>query len=245
MHRLRSLLLVGLAFVVPATAHAAVITYSTPSYAEVGGFKLNASATFTTTNGGITVLLENLQSDPLAVIQAISGIQFIVENVTTGSLTSNPGTLRTIASDGTFVDAPVGTTDWSLSFNGPRFHLTTLNASGASRDQQLIIGAPGAANTYRNSNAPGSIAGNNQYNPFLALSATFQILAPGVTDQSEISNVILLFGTQPTASFAECTAGCPDVGVVPEPTSLLLLGSGLFGLTHVHRKRRARGKPAA
>jgi PEP-CTERM motif len=238
MQRWRLLLLVGLTFVVPAaTAHAAVITYSTPDNSTLDGQDIAATATFTTTNGGFTLLLENLVNDPVSIIQNLSGIQFTVTDATSGSLASSAGTPRTIASNGTFVDGPVGPTDWLFTFGAGAFSLTALGANGPD---QTIVGAPGAANTYGSAN--GSIAGNNPHNPFLALNAAFQIAALGVTDQSQISDVVLFFGTGPTALSAVCSDGCPDVTTVPEPTSLMLLGAGLLGLTYAQRKKSARSR---
>jgi hypothetical protein len=235
MQRWRSLLLVGLVFVVPATARAAVITYSTADNTTLDGHPIDASATFTTTNGALTLLLENLAINPVSVIQNLSGIQFTVTNAATGNLTSSAGTPRTIANGGTFLDGPVGTTDWLFAFNAGTFNLTALGASGPD---QTIVGAPAATNTY--SDANGSIAGNNPHNPFLALQATFEIAALGITDQSAISDVILFFGTEPTAIAAVCSDGCSPTAAVPEPTSLMLFGSGLLGLVWGQRWRRVR-----
>jgi PEP-CTERM motif len=238
MQRWRWAVLVGLAVIVPTTARAAVIMYATAGGSTLDGQPIAASATFTTSNGGLTLLLENSVSDPVSVIQNISGIQFTVSGATAGSVTSSTGTPRTIANDGTFADAAAGTTDWLFSFGGGTFNLTALGANGPD---QTIIGAPGGTNVY--SNANGSIAGNNPHNPFLAAQATFVLASLGVTEQSTVSNVILLFGTGPTAVIAECRNGCtptqPLPSTAPEPTSMLLFGSGLVGVA-LRRLRRGR-----
>ena len=79
---------------------------------------------------------------------------------------------------------------WVFSSSGKNFSLDVLSGTGHAGPAHTIIGAPAVDNKY--DGAGGSIAGNGPHNPFLALSAVFQL---GVDELPNVTASTFQFGT--------------------------------------------------
>jgi hypothetical protein len=141
------------------------------------------------------------------------------------------GTSRTVAGDGSFMDAgTVSPTHWALQTPGSQLLLNDLTGG---QPKQTIIGSPNSSGVY--SNANGSIAGNGPHNPFLFGPVTFTLNVTGVTAASTITAATFSFGT---------VAGQDVAGVVPEPASVTLIALGLTTVTALAGLRRRVCQPS-
>src|SRR4030095_8109634 len=201
--------------------------FSTPAGATAGGQPVNATASFVTGDGFVSFVIANNQANPKSIIQAISDLSFNLSNVTSGTLGGhNFSQERIIAADGTFTDGNVVDPGWALSNVGSTFHLNVLGTPIGPA--HLIIGGPGLGSVYSNANP--SIAGNGPHNPFLGLSAVFQIVDPAITIDTQVSNVVFSFGTE-AGHNVPAGNNTPDGGA-----TVALLGLGLMGLAAARAK---------
>ena len=229
---LLALAIFGIVTLAHGTANADPISVCT----GVGCSTTNVTGTIVAGNGTVTITLNNnlTNAQVVSVIQNVSGVYFQVSGYTLGAVSlsgSSSAQSTNIDNTGNAVLAgAVNPTGWGAGHNGSLITVCVVcaggfNASPTAGPDQTIIGGTGSG-TYANAN--GSIAGNNPHNPFLVGTTTFTLVVPGVTVNSTFSNVVLQFGT---------TATPPEQQQVPEPASMLLLGTGLIGAAATYRRR--------
>jgi len=197
----------------------------------------NVTGTIVAGNGTVTITLNNnlTNAQVVSVIQNVSGVYFQVSGYNGGAVSlsaSNSTQSTNIDGSGNAVLAGgVNPTGWAGGHSGSTITACVICAFGISSpagpDQTLIGGTGSGAYT----NANGGIAGNNPHNPFLAGTLSLTLVVPGVTVNSTFSNVVIQFGTEATP---------PQTQEVPEPASMLLLGSGLIGAAAGFRRRFAK-----
>jgi hypothetical protein len=201
-----------------------------------GGDPFSAEAQLTFGTNTIQITLTNLITDQNDAGQNLNGISFNVPGtfgtlgVTSFSSTDRSGIL--VNTPGGWTDVADSTNHWFFTQSANVFDLTTIGNPAA---RYTIIGGPKTSkNEYTNANS--SIEAGIVHEPFLAVSATWLLSAPGITaaDEAAITGVSFSFGTQTNEGGAQ--TGIRQDPAVPEPFSLGLVGSGLLLIGGLRRK---------
>jgi hypothetical protein len=216
---------------------------------------VSASVQFNAVNGGIEVIVTNTlpSTTTLAKGQAVSDFKFTVVGLSnpTGftelkgnmvnSANFTPGSAFPGSAPVTpFDDFGTGLIDhWSFGAGGSPTVNVLATAGGSATGNPTFMILPSSGIT-----GPGSSLADGHFDPYILGSGEFFITVPGVTASTNLTsanftNVTVSFGTGPDSTqFGPDVPTVPNVGTVPEPSSMALLGIGAAGFAAYGWRRR-------
>ena len=248
MRRFIALLLGVVAVVaVPLQSHALQMTIDEIILQSGGDWtKLGGTANFTLSGSTLTIVLTNTSTGATGGTSATNLLTGIGFNLPTGVTIANNSIVNTVtgtAVGGTLTDAAWG------GGNNPQSainNITTggdVNASASTLQAYIDFDLAGTVKPPANVDGPGfGILSANVANagglPYLASSATITLALAGTVPGNLLDQI--------NSGWVVLTFGSPDTARVPEPSSLMLVGTVLAGLAVVAiRKRNVKALPTA
>lgn len=229
---LRIAALVVLGLLVPATSALAISYTFTASGTAGDGRPMHGEATFDffdLTHLDLTLTNTAGPGELGGISSVLDGIAFLLSQGTlaqTGATSAN-GKLDCTAGVAACTPAPAGVVNDAGSFG---WVLSGGVLEPVGFKPHGIVNANVTGDTDGIKNAP--------HNPYLNGPVTFHFSLTGAQESPTVSEVTLYFGTAPDS--APGTPGTPGTPV-PEPGTLVLLGTGLASLGYSTRKRWFRG----
>ena len=218
------------------TAQAATLTVTTPVDAlNPENQPVDSTITLVTLENQIRISVWNDIVDPKSSGQNISAIQFGVSGGIVTGITGSSGTQRYITEPDEWEDNGPVATEWAFDFSDSTVTLSALDGDDAARASHTIVGSPNSSNRYEKAN--GSIIaknngnGKNGHNPFLAGEVTFVLAATGISEQTQITEATVFYGTEAFAAPVEFDVPeVPNSSAVPAPSAVMVGGMLLIGL---------------
>ena len=226
-------------FVGGGVVHASTIGYVTSGSGSDGA--LSAEADFITGAGFVTITVGNTLGAQIirSAGQALSDVSFTLSNApgTLGATTAS-GQFGTLSSSNVITYEAGSPTRW-LGTGGGSFGVSgdvvTLETIGGGQPDQMLMPFLANGGTYGNLNN-----GFSNFDPYVVGPATFTLDLAGVTAGTTITGVQFSFGTSPDTFLPGTVTGTPTLlnnPVVPEPTSLILMGTGVIFAARLIRRK--------